>query len=105
MAKWKDRLRRLEKKGPPKIGACVVCAKPVLGCHADDSCPATLLCPVHYSAQGIACGDGEFFGLAADESLRRLDPFYVEVEKAVKDWPSWQGLFEEVMKKRGLVHG
>lgn len=39
------------------------------------------------------------------ENLRKLDPFYVEVERAVKDWPNWGGVFEEAMKRRGLVHG
>lgn len=117
LAKWKDK-QRIAKAGL-QTRVCIVCGKTVMGCSADDKCPATLLCMLHYQVQGFAYGDMQSFGLLDpalldDESLSEgeraqiaavQDATLAPIREGLKDWPRWKQMFEAAMKRRGLVHG
>ena len=90
-----------------------------MGCSADDNCPATLLCIFHYQVQGFAYGDSQPFGLldpailedenySEDERAQfraMQEAFFGPIREGLKEWPRWKPMFEEAMRRRGLVHG
>ena len=94
MAKWMDK-QRLAKAGL-RESSCIVCGESVMGCSADDNCPATLLCMFHYHVQALAYGELQSFG---------IDDFMGPIREGLEDWPRWKPMFEAAMKRRGMVHG
>lgn len=94
LAKWKDRQRLA--KARPQSRSCIVCGESVVGCSADDECPATLLCVRHFWVQAEGYGDAEGFGLFEG---RKLSP-----EADLKDFERWRPVFEAAMRRRGLSH-